>query len=86
MAHQSRVSSCVDWRDRQNSCERRHAVPRELQIEAKVAGFPDELRHLPRAPGNARLLGKAFLNTQASAASGLLKQPPLRVDQESASH
>src|SRR4029450_4683613 len=42
---------------------RHHAVPFELQVEAHVAGFPDEVRYFPRDPGDIKLLEKEFVDS-----------------------
>src|SRR5215467_10188701 len=44
---------------------RHHAVPRELQIEAHVPGFPEEVRYFPRDPGDIKLIEREFVDSWA---------------------
>lgn len=45
------------------SADRHRAVPPELQVEARVAGFPEEVRYFPRDPGDVALLEKEFVDS-----------------------
>jgi hypothetical protein len=42
---------------------RHRAVPPELQVEAQVAGFPEEVRYFPRDPGDIKLIEKEFADS-----------------------
>jgi hypothetical protein len=42
---------------------RHQAVPPELQVEAHVAAFPDEVRYFPRDPGDIKLIAKEFVDS-----------------------
>jgi hypothetical protein len=42
---------------------RHRAVPANLQVEAHVAGFPDEVRYFPRDPGDIKLMEKEFADS-----------------------
>ena len=42
---------------------RHRAVPAELQVEAHVPGFPEEVRYFPRDPGDIRLIEKEFVDS-----------------------
>jgi predicted acylesterase/phospholipase RssA len=39
---------------------RHHAVPAELQVEAHIAAFPEEVRYFPRDPGDIKLIEHEF--------------------------
>jgi hypothetical protein len=42
---------------------RHNAVPPELQVEAHVGAFPDEVRYFPRDPGDIKLIAKEFADS-----------------------
>src|SRR5206468_3445334 len=42
---------------------RHHAVPHDLEVNASVVGFPDEVRYFPRDPGDIRLMTKEFVDS-----------------------
>src|SRR5262245_40868811 len=43
--------------------ERHRAVPPELQVEAHLVGFPEEVRYFPRDPGDIKLMEKEFVDS-----------------------
>jgi hypothetical protein len=46
-----------------NGASRHHAVPGELSVEARLDGFPEEVRYFPRDPGDIKLLEKEFVDS-----------------------
>jgi len=42
---------------------RHRAVPFDLQVEAHVTGFPEEVRYFPRDPGDIKLIEKEFVDS-----------------------
>jgi predicted acylesterase/phospholipase RssA len=46
-----------------NRATRHHAVPGELSVEARLDGFPEEVRYFPRDPGDIRLMEKEFVDS-----------------------
>jgi hypothetical protein len=42
---------------------RHRAVPAELQVEAHIGAFPDEVRYFPRDPGDIKLMEKEFADS-----------------------
>lgn len=46
-----------------SGANRHQAVPPELQVEARVAGFPEEVRYFPRDPGDIKLIEKEFADS-----------------------
>ncbi|HYV20652.1 MAG TPA: patatin-like phospholipase family protein [Verrucomicrobiae bacterium] len=46
-----------------NPATRHHAVPGELSVEARLDGFPEEVRYFPRDPGDIKLMEKEFVDS-----------------------
>ena len=57
---------------------RRRAVPPDLQAEAHIAGYPEEVRYFIRDPGDIRLMEKEFTDSwdREKAALHVQKLPP----------
>jgi len=45
------------------SVARHHAVPHDLEVAARVVGFPDEVRYFPRDPGDIKLIAQEFVDS-----------------------
>jgi hypothetical protein len=58
---------------------RHKAVPPELQVQAHIKGFPDEVRYFPRDPGDIRLMEKEFVDSWERERATLHRQdlPPV---------